>query len=152
MDLTNSFPSLESFLRSPLCSQFFPTDCKPLDSITPAAAWTLLTLLHFFKFLSSYHLLLYCSISLFIMCICLMYPFILYVLSLLGLPWWLSGKESSCNAGATGDVGSVPGFGRSPGVRHGNPLQYSCQENPMDRGAQEATDHGIAELDTTEVT
>ena len=48
-----------------------------------------------------------------------------------GLPWWLSGKESPCNAG---DPGSIPGLGRSPGGGHGNPLQYSCLENAMDRG------------------
>ena len=48
------------------------------------------------------------------------------------LPWWLSGKESACH---TGDVGSIPGSGRSPGGGHNNPLQYSCLENPMDRGA-----------------
>jgi len=53
----------------------------------------------------------------------------------LGLLLWLSGKESACNEEATGDVGSVPGSGRSPGVGHGNPLWYSCLENPMDRGA-----------------
>jgi len=41
------------------------------------------------------------------------------------------GKESACNAG---EAGSVPGFRRSPGVGHGNPLQYSCLENPLDRG------------------
>ena len=45
-----------------------------------------------------------------------------------GLPWWLSGKESARNAG---DLGSVPGLGRSPGEGNGNPLQYSCLENPM---------------------
>ena len=45
-------------------------------------------------------------------------------------PWWLSGKESACNAGNTGDVGSIPGFGRSPGEGNGNSLQYSCLENP----------------------
>ena len=50
-------------------------------------------------------------------------------------PWWLSSKESSCNAVATGDVGLIPGPGRSPGGGHGNPLQYSCLENPMDRRA-----------------
>ena len=50
-------------------------------------------------------------------------------------PWWLSGKESACNAGNTGDVGSIPGFGRSPGEGNGNSLQYSCLENPMDGGA-----------------
>ena len=42
------------------------------------------------------------------------------------------GKESACNAG---DLGSIPGLGRSPGGGHNNPLQYSCLENPMDRGA-----------------
>ena len=42
-----------------------------------------------------------------------------------------SGKEFACNAG---DPGSIPGWGRSPGGGHGNPLQYSCLENPMDRG------------------
>ena len=52
--------------------------------------------------------------------------------SILGLPRGLSGKESACNAG---DPGSVPGSGRSPGEGNGNPLQYSCLENPMDRGA-----------------
>ena len=41
-----------------------------------------------------------------------------------GLPWWLSSKESACNAGAVGDKGSIPGSGRSPGEGHGNPLQY----------------------------
>ena len=43
-----------------------------------------------------------------------------------------------------GDKGSIPGSGRSPGGRHGNPLQYSCLENPMDRGAWRATVHGVA--------
>ena len=51
--------------------------------------------------------------------------------SLTGLPQWLSGKEATCNAG---DVGSIPGSGRCPGGGHGNPLQDSCLENPMDRG------------------
>ena len=49
-----------------------------------------------------------------------------------GLPWWLSGKVSANN---TGDPGSIPGLGRSPGEGNGNPLQYSCLENAMDRGA-----------------
>ena len=52
----------------------------------------------------------------------------------LGLPRWLSGKESTCNAGAGGDVSLIPGLGRSPRGGHGNPLQYSCLENPMEPG------------------
>ena len=64
-----------------------------------------------------------------------------------GFPGDSDGKESACNAG---DPGSVPGPGRSPGEGHGNPLQYSCLKNPMDRGAWQATVHEIAkELDTT---
>ena len=47
-----------------------------------------------------------------------------------GFPGGWDGKESACNAG---DLGSIPGLGRSPGGGHGNPLQYSCLENPMDR-------------------
>ena len=45
----------------------------------------------------------------------------------------VQGKESACNAGDTGDTGSIPGSRRSPGGGNGNPLQYSCLENPMDR-------------------
>ena len=51
------------------------------------------------------------------------------------------GKESTCNAG---DPGLTPGSGRSPGEWNGYPLQYSCQGNPMDRGAWWATVHGVA--------
>ena len=50
-----------------------------------------------------------------------------------GLPQWLSGKESTCNAGDTEDAGSIPGSGRSPGGGNGNLLQYSCLKNHMDR-------------------
>ena len=46
------------------------------------------------------------------------------------LPLWLSGKESACNEGTARDVSSIPGSGRSSGGGHGNPLQYSCLENP----------------------
>ena len=53
-------------------------------------------------------------------------------------------KNLPANAGDTGDVGSIPGWGRSPGERNGNPLQYSCLGNPMDRGAWWATAHGVA--------
>ena len=49
-----------------------------------------------------------------------------------GFPGGSDGQESTCDAG---DLGSIPGLGRSPRGRHGNPLQYSCLEIPMDRGA-----------------
>ena len=52
-------------------------------------------------------------------------------------------KNLPVNAGDIRDVGSIPGWGRSPGGGHGNPLQYSCQENSMDRGAWLATVHGV---------
>ena len=54
-----------------------------------------------------------------------------------------SGKESACNAGDTGNEGSIPGSGRSPGIGNGNPLQYSCLENSMDSGAWKATVHMV---------
>ena len=59
-------------------------------------------------------------------------------------------KNPPANAGVAGVIGSIPGSGRSPGGGHGNPLQDSCLENPMDRGAWWATVHGITEeSDTT---
>ena len=57
-------------------------------------------------------------------------------------------KNQSANAG---DSGLIPGLGRSPGVGYGNPLQYSCLENSMDRGAWRATVHEVEELDKTGV-
>ena len=66
----------------------------------------------------------------------------------LGYPGGSDSKESKSNAG---DLGSIPGLGRSPGGGHGNPLQYSCLEKPMDRGAWQVTVHGNhKESDTTE--
>ena len=65
-----------------------------------------------------------------------------------GLPWWLRqavGKKSACNAG---DLGSIPGLGRSPGEGNSNPLLYSCLENPMDRGAWRAAVHGVTKSRT----
>ena len=57
------------------------------------------------------------------------------------------GKESACNEG---DPGSVPGSEKSPGVENGNPLQYACLENSMDRRVWQAIVHGVKELDTAE--
>ena len=63
----------------------------------------------------------------------------------LGFPGDSDGKESACNAG---DLGSIPGSGRSPGEGNGYPLQYSCLENPMDRGPWQATVHGVTKSRT----
>ena len=52
-------------------------------------------------------------------------------------------KNPPASAGDKRDMGSIPGLGRSPGGGHGNPLQYSCLENSMDRGAWRATVHGV---------
>ena len=60
-------------------------------------------------------------------------------------PGGLDHKESICKAG---DLGSIPGLGRSPGAEHGNPLQYSCLENSMDRGAWQATVQGVTKSQT----
>ena len=60
---------------------------------------------------------------------------------MMGFPGGSDGKASACNAG---DPGLIPGSGRSPGEGNGNPLQYSCLENPMDREAWWAIVHGVA--------
>ena len=62
--------------------------------------------------------------------------------SLYGFPAYLDGKESACNAE---DPGSIPGSGRSPGEGNGDPLQYSCLKNSVDRGARWATVYGVTE-------
>ena len=59
-------------------------------------------------------------------------------------------SDSKRSAYSAGDLGSIPGLGRCPGEKNGNPLQYSCLENPKDRGARWATVHGFEESDTTE--
>ena len=62
---------------------------------------------------------------------------------LVGFPYGSVCKESACNAG---QPGLIPGLGRSPGEGNGNPLQYSCLENPMDRGDWKASVHGVARV------
>ena len=61
-------------------------------------------------------------------------------------------KKPPASAGGIRDLGLIPGSGRSPGGRHGNPLQYSCLENPLDRGAWCTIDHRVTESDTAEAT
>ena len=72
-------------------------------------------------------------------CVCdFFYPFnqsLLFGWSILGFPGGSVVKNLPANAGDLGDMGLIPGFGRSPGKGNGNPLQDSCLENPMDRGA-----------------
>ena len=68
-----------------------------------------------------------------------------------GLPRWLSVKNLSLNAGDPGDASLILGLGTSPGGGNGKPLQYSCLENSMDRGARQAVVHGVEkESDMTE--
>ena len=62
-----------------------------------------------------------------------------------GFPGGSDGKESACNVG---DLGSISGLGRSPGGGHGNQLQYSCLENPMNKEVWQATVHGVAKSQT----
>ena len=69
--------------------------------------------------------------------------------------WWWDfpgGSNSKTSAYNVGDPGSIPGLGRSPGEGNGNPLEYSCLENPMDRGAWQVTVHRVTESDMTERT
>ena len=66
----------------------------------------------------------------------------------LGFSSGLVGREFGYNAGDIGDAGSIPGLGTSPGEGNGNPLQDSCLENPMDRGAWQATVHRVAKSQT----
>ena len=75
----------------------------------------------------------------------------IHIFHFLGFPGGVSGNLPA-NAGDTKDMGSIPGSGRSPGGGSGNPLQYSCLENPMDRGALRTIVHKVTESDTTEAT
>ena len=72
-----------------------------------------------------------------------MLKLLLYVSRLIMLPWCLRGKESAYNAR---DVGLISGSGRSTGEGNGNPLQYSCFRNPMDRGAWQAAVHIVTRV------
>ena len=75
-----------------------------------------------------------------------LHPF--YFVVILGFPCGASGKEFICQCRRHRDGGFIPGSRRPPGVGNGNPLQYSCLENPMDRGAWQVTVHGVAKSQT----
>ena len=77
-------------------------------------------------------------------------PRVTFVLGVRASQMVLVVSTQPANAAERGDVGLIPGSGRSPGGGHGYPLQYSCIENPMDRGAWRATVHGITESDRTD--
>ena len=68
-----------------------------------------------------------------------------WIIQFLGFPYGSDGKKSTCSVG---DLGSIPGSGKSPGGGNGNSLQYSCLENPMDRGVWQATVHGVSKNGT----
>ena len=70
------------------------------------------------------------------------------LISFYGLPRWLSGKEPACQCRRCTDASSIPGSGRSAGEGNGNPLQYSCLENPMDRRAWQAIVHWVTKSQT----
>ena len=65
-----------------------------------------------------------------------------------GFPHGSVGKESACSAGDTGDINLIPGLGRYPGEGNGNPLQYSCLENPTDSRVWWATVHSVTKSQT----
>ena len=80
-------------------------------------------------------------------CFPLKYPWLSFH-STMGFPGSASGEEPACNAGDARDLALIPGLGGSPGGEHGNPLQYSGLENPMDRWAWWVTVHGFAKSQT----
>ena len=75
-----------------------------------------------------------------------------YILMGVNIEWGFPGgsvvKNPPANAGTVGDLGLIPGLGRSPGIGNGNPLQYSCLDNPVDREAWGATIQGVAQKQT----
>ena len=124
------------------CSNSCPSSgwCHPTisSSVVPFSS-CLQSFYQFISFLRNSHTFLF---------LCMLFDFLknenrkfYYCSMYLGLPWWLEGKESACNAG---ELGSIPGLGRSLGEGNGYPLQYSCLENSTVRGAWQATDQGVA--------
>ena len=78
------------------------------------------------------------------MMMCIRFMFDKFAINDESFPDYSAGKESACSSGDTEDPGLIPALGRSPGREHDNPLQYSCLENPMDRGACWAAVYRVA--------
>ena len=130
------------------CSNSCPSSgwCHPTisSSVVPFSS-CLQSFYQFISFLRNSHTFLF---------LCMLFDFLknenrkfYYCSMYLGLPWWLEGKESACNAG---ELGSIPGLGRSLGEGNGYPLQYSYLENSTDRKPGRLPSTGSQELETTE--
>ena len=98
---------------------------------------------------------LQCYVSVVHMCVCTHTHTVVHMCThthtlffFIGIPRWLGGKVSIDGGRDAGDAGSVSGWGRSPGGGSGNTLQYFCQENSIDRGAWQATVHGVTKSQT----
>ena len=91
---------------------------------------------------------IYFAFSLFSAHICMCVCMCMHVCVSMGFPWWLSGKYPPANVEDARDMGSILGSGRSPGVGNGNPLQYSCLGNPVERRSWWATVHGVTKSQT----
>ena len=133
--------SILIFFRN--CHTVFHSGCAVSHSYQPCSSVPIS-----FSFLPA--LMIFCLFALTLATLVDIKYILLWFLFALGFPRGSAGKESTCNAGVTGDTGSIPESRRSPGGGNGNTFQYSCLGNPVDRGAWWATVHGVAELDTTE--
>ena len=123
--------------RNCCCLVAQSTLCNPMDCSVPG----FLVLPYLLELLKLIAIELVVSSNHLILC----HPILLLPSIFCSFPGDPGGKESACN---TGDPGSAPGLGRSPGEGNGNPLQYSCLENPMDRGAWRPTVYGVTKSRT----
>ena len=121
--------------------------CQVSLSITNS--WSLLKLMSIASVMPSNHLILCCSLLPMMILKCCHQNIYLQLNTIIpGFPGGASSKEPACQCKRHRRRGSIPGSGRSPGGGHGNPLQYSCLEKPMDRGAWWDTIHRVAKSQT----
>jgi len=100
--------------------------------------------IHIYTYMCVYYIYIYTYVCVIYMYICIIYIYYMYEASHMALVV----KNLPANAGDIRDPGSIPGLARSPGGGHDNPLQHSCLENPMDRGAWWAAVHGVTRIQT----